>query len=117
MIGSCAFLFALWIMAGELSGWKPKLIWDKGEWWGAAFTGVLIGGIGAIGVPLSTLIQRKLGEPRIMFLENKKEYKLPFWEHKKQLFNWTGSWNEVYFGMIFSIVLQMILLIKEMYYG
>lgn len=46
-------------------------------------------------------------EPDIKFLQNPKEFKLPFWKQPKYLLDWRGAWNEVYFGVIFNIILQV----------
>lgn len=99
-----SFLFGLFIMAGEPTGWKPKLILDNGDWKQSAILGARIGLIGAISVPLSTLIHLKVGEPRIP--NSPKQTNLIFWSEPKQLLNWTGAWNEVYFGVISSLILQ-----------
>jgi hypothetical protein len=107
ILGKYALLYGLWIMVGELSGWKPKLIWDDGDWWKASAKGFLIGGVGAIAVPLSTWLARVIPEPQIKALQNPHWFKLPFWSSKKQLLNWCGSWNEMYMGAIFSFILQL----------
>lgn len=100
--GSWSLLFGLWIVAGEPTGWKPKLVWDRGDWFGAAKYGFRIGGLGAIAVPLSTWLHRRFGEPDIKSLQNPREFNAWFWSSRKQWLNWTGAWNEVYFDVIFT---------------
>lgn len=97
-----AFLFMGWIVLGEIWGWKPKLIKDNREWLKCSGMGLMIGGLGAIAVPLSTYLHIKYGEPTSP--NNPKQYQL----FGKTIvpFDWTGAWNEVYFGMIFSIIVQ-----------
>lgn len=115
--GYWSLLYFVWIAWGELSGWKPKLIWDYGDWWGATFKGFLIGGVGAISVPLSTWMARVIPEPQIKALQNQKaysrpawdKYKLLNWDEPKHLFNWRNSWNEVYMGAAFSLILTIII--------
>lgn len=104
LLGEWSVLFSLWVVLGEMIGWKPKKIWDSGDWWKSSLYGFLIGGIGAIAVPLSTWLHRKFGEPP--FPNNTKAFSLPFWSSPKFLLDWRGAWNEVYFGLIFSATLQ-----------
>lgn len=108
VVGYWSLLFSLWIMAGEPTGWKPKKIWDNGDWKGSALYGLRIGLIGGIAVPLSTWVHKELGEPRIKALERHKAFKLPFWKSHKFLLDWRHSWNEFYFGLIYSATLQII---------
>lgn len=109
VIGGWVGLFALWIMLGEPTGWKPKYITDRTDWFWAAVSGLKIGGIGAIAVPLSSWLHDRFGEPP--FPNNPREYTLPFWTQKKRLLDWRGAWNEVYFGMIFSGIIQAVVLL------
>ena len=108
VVGEYSLIYGLWIMLGEPTGWKPKKIWDSGDWKGSALYGLRIGLIGGIAVPLSTWLQREFGEPRIKALENPKAFKLPFWDSYKFLLDWRGAWNEVYFGIIFSLLVQVL---------
>lgn len=106
VIGNWSLLFGLWVFAGEPTGWKPKAIWDRGEWWRSALLGFRIGGIGAVCVPLSTWLHDKIGEPP--FPNNPKAFKLPFWDSPKFLLDWRGAWNEVWFGIVFNIIILCI---------
>lgn len=107
LFGEWSLLFALWIIAGEPTGWRPKVIWRGGDWIRCALIAVRIGGIGAVAVPISTWLQDNLDEPP--FLNNPREFRLPFWSSTKRLFDWRGAWNEVYFGLIFSAILQLLI--------
>lgn len=106
-VGLWGLLIVPLILLGEPTGWKPKLVWDNADWKGSAVLGMRIALIGAIAVPLSCWLADKLPEPQIKVLQNTRWFKLPCWEHKKQLLNWHGSWNEVWFGMIFNSILAM----------
>lgn len=108
VFGEYSLIYGLWIMLGEPTGWKPKKIWDNGDWKGSALYGLRIGLIGGIAVPLSTWIHREFGEPRIKALESPKAFKLPFWKSHKFLLDWRHSWNEVYSGLIFNGILQIL---------
>lgn len=107
--GHSAWLYALFIMAGEPTGWKPKTVWDDGDWKRSALLGARIGLIGAVSVPLSTWLHLKFGEPP--FPNNPKPFYFRFWSGPKYLLDWRGSWNEVYHGLIFSAVLQAMLVL------
>lgn len=105
IFGAWSLLFSLWIVAGEPTGWKPKHIWDNGDWWSSTIHGFRIGGIGAIAVPLSTWLH-SFGEPP--FPNNPKAFRLPFWKSPKFLLDWRNAWNEVYFGLIFSGIVSLV---------
>ena len=102
--GYYSLLFALSIMLGEPSGWKPKAVWDDGDWKRSALLGARIGLIGAVAVPLSTWLHLKFGEPP--FPNNPKPFYFRFWSGPKYLLDWRGTWNEVYHGVIFSLIVQ-----------
>lgn len=108
VFGAWSLLLSLWIMLGEPTGWKPKKIWNSHEWIKSSLQGLKIGLVGGIAVPLSTWLQREFGEPRIKILENPKAFKLPFWNSYKFLLDWRGAWNEVYFGVIFNSLVQVL---------
>jgi hypothetical protein len=107
IFGIWSLLFTLFIMAGEPTGWKPKLIWDNGDWKGASILGARIGLIGALAVPLSVWMEKIIPEPQINALQNPRKFKLPFWSKPKSLLDWRGAWDEVYFGLVFRIILQV----------
>ena len=122
--GAWSLLFSLWIIAGEPTGWKPKHILDRGDWIEAATDGLRIGGIGAIAVPLSTWLHRRFGEPP--FPNNPKPFYRPSWlpfqswlipawtdKKPKHVLYWSGAFNEAYFGLIFSLVLQLIVVMTN----
>lgn len=110
VVGAWGLLFALWIVIGEPTGWKPKYIVDRGAWWQSALAGLRIGLLGAIAVPLSTWLHQRIGEPP--FPNNPEAFSLPFWSTPKHLLDWRGAWNEVYFGLIFSAGVHLTLLLQ-----
>lgn len=99
-----ALFFALWIMVGEPTGWKPKYIRDRHQWATCALYGARIGLIGGLAVPLSTALHMMFGEPS--FPNNPKPTQFFFKRSPSYLLDWRNAWNEVYFGLIFSGVLQ-----------
>ena len=104
-LGEYSLLFSLWIMLGEPTGWKPKYA-NAGDWRKSAIYGLRIGLIGFFAVPISTAIQKYIGEPPI--LTNERPFNLYFWSGPKYLLNWSGAWNEFYFGIIFSSVVYFL---------
>lgn len=118
--GWFAIGYAVWVAFGELSGWKPKLIWDSRSWINAAARGFLIGGVGAITVPLSTYLHERFGEPKHPSSHYSHRWPDINWEPilklrrpyidvwiQKYPFYWVGAWNEFYNGVIFGALLVM----------
>lgn len=80
-LGPWALIIAPAIMLWEPVGWKPK-DWNLPAWtrW----------------------------EPNVKFFQNPKAFKLPFWSDPKHLLDWRGAWIEVWFGLFFNLVVQVV---------
>lgn len=100
--------FALWIFLGEKPGWRAPLqairgrVWkDQGpEWWqkgilikypwlATVVRGFMIGGVGAIALPLGQWIQIVFGPH--------KDFSSGYWK-----------WQEIYTGAVFELIVLLI---------
>ena len=109
-----ALAYALWVWLGERPGWGVAIgravgrdgesarsraewyqrmfsywLWDR-PWLALAFRGFLIGGIGAIAMPLAVWLTTRLPDP--------------LWPK-----SWRSAWWEFYFGGLFVIILEAVL--------
>ena len=89
VVGWWGLLYILWFGIGEHSGWKPKWAKDHGNWWETIRAGALIGGVGAILVPLSVWIHRHTRiEPPAS------------WSYKMRHLFESAAQNELWFGLL-----------------
>lgn len=95
--GQQAWWYGVWFGLGELSGWKPKYA-KPGQWWRVPLYGLLIGGVGALLVPLSEWLSRQITIPI--------PANTPRWA--REILE-PGAQNELWMGL-FSVLLTPLLL-------
>lgn len=81
--------YVVWLGAGEGPGWKPKH-WRNGEYLKCVGYGLLLGGLGALLVPLSTIVSDTLNRIDM---------------------RWKYEWNEYVFGAMFEGTVLIFLIV------